>query len=115
MDNTIQHNIDNLNSAYTGSSIRERLLNLFTQLFGTSSSGGFAAKYLGGVLATDFVTKKDLYKYFTDGNYLAYSFDAADRTSNKAMSTALFEKSFGNATELYNRFDYDYGIQKKGK
>lgn len=112
MNAELNNKLDNLNSAVDGQSIKNSLISLFTNLLGVVKNGGFAAKYLDGVLASDFLTKKDMYEYFTNGLYLANSFDNSDRTSGKAMSTGLFENSFGNATELFLRFDYDYGIQK---
>lgn len=106
----IQTAIDDLNSAYDGKTIKEKIRGLFSTIH---TNGNFAAKYLGGVLAADFVTRKDLYEYFTNGFYAANTFNAEDRTSNKAMSVLLFENYFGNATELYQRYNYDYGPTKK--
>lgn len=113
-NNKLEKEINDLNKAYTGSLIKTSIGNLFTALNTLAKEHKLPAKYLGGVSASDFVTRNELYEYFTNGNYFANSLGAEDRTSGKPISTGCFEKYFGNATLLLNDYN-NISTIKKGK
>lgn len=108
MKSDLRNALDNLLTAYKGYSIKTNVENVIAQTYSAAGNGDFSARYLNGVYVGDFLTRQNLYDYMTSGNYIAHTMDKSDRTSDKPMSVLCYETYFGNATDLYNRFNTEY-------